>query len=818
MEQICNYIKIAIRSLFRYRSDAILNVVGLSVGITISLVMFMYVRYELAYDNSYKNSNQTYRIITKGTISDKEFESAVTPMPLSQFLRDNFQEAEHVTRIVRGANKLVSYSDKKFNEDNFFYADSAFFSVFNVPFIIGDASSSLKKEEDVVITSAIANKYFGKGTNPIGKEIKLDNGLSFKVSAVCEPQPANSHFHFDFIASQQSIKKLYLGKNHQETESYKNNWLKIDWYTYVVLRKDADAVSFEENMGKKLDETIAKHINNIKSQGTGFVGGIQSLSFHVQPLKSIHLHSNLDNELESNSKYLYVSLFVSIAIFVLLITCINFMNLTTARVSLRIKEIGVRKLVGGHKRALVTQFIVEAITYSFAALFIGLVLVELLLPVFNALFDLNLRINRFEGRYDLLNITILTFIIGILSGLYPALSFSKLNEVAIFRNGFQPQKKGVWVRGILAATQMAVTTFLIILSLGMLWQIQYLKHKNLGFDSRKVIVVERGYSIGKEYMKFKQELKTIPGVEEVSACYVLPGAKTPQESFMYESKEGNNIALLSINYIEKDFFKTLGIIFESGGIWHDKSTLHKTPDLLINQKAKEELQMNKPLGQTLRIAKNNMVSSEFAIKGVFKDFHFEPLQFPVRPMVLMEIPKGTYYNNLLIKVSDKGSTKKVLGGVKKKWDHFTGNDPFEHRMLDDFLNDNLKEETLVLKILFVFTLLSMLIAWLGLRAFAAYTGEMKHDEFKSKKIIGASSLQIFTELFMAISRFVLPGILTAIPSSFVVLSQWLNGFAYNNRLPLSVMIAVSGVVWGLSFVLVLLHSNKSIKASPANTN
>ena len=296
---------------------------------------------------------------------------------------------------------------------------------------------------------------------------------------------------------------------------------------------------------------------------------------------------------------------------------------------------------------------------------------------------------------------------------------------------------------------------------------------------------------------------------------MLPGEKTAQESFTYSNKNGEQLTLLSINYIEKDFFKTLGIKFESGGIWAENK-VHKTPDLLINQKARKVLNMNKPLGQTMQIAKNNKVSAEFAIKGVFKDFHFEPVQLPIRSLVLMEIPKGIYYNNLMIKVSAQEDINQVITQVNEIWNQYTNNEPFEYCMLKDVLARNLKEESLVLKILIVFTILSMLVAWLGLRAFAAYVIEMKRREFKSKKIIGASSLQIFTELFLTISRFILPGIFVAVPFAFIVLTLWLNGFAYSSRLPLLVMIAVSIVVWGISFMLILLHSNKSIKANPVN--
>ncbi|WP_430931768.1 ABC transporter permease [Saccharicrinis sp. 156] len=811
MELIFNYIKVAIRSLFKKRSDAVLNVIGLSIGITISILVFMYVRYELAYDKAYTQNNRTYRVITKGNIGGNEFENAMTPQPLSAFLRNNFPEIESVVKIVRGANKLVTYNEKKFNEDNFFYADSSFFSVFDIPIIKGDSHHLLKNDEDLVITAPIAEKYFGN-ENPIGKLLKLDNGLHFYVSGVCKPQPENSHFHFDFIASQQSVRKLFKGKK-EYAEPEKPDWLRIDWYTYFVLRNKKDATLLEERIQKelhnKVQNQIAGHIENKDSA----INEIKSLSFHLQPVESIHLHSNLDDELEPNSKYIYVALFLTLAIFVLLITCINFMNLTTARASIRIKEIGVRKLVGVNRKSLMMQFVVEAITYSFVALFIGLVLVELLLPVFNSLFDLNLGLNRIEGRFDLLYIILLTFLVGIFSGIYPAISFSRLNEISIFKEGFQPQKKGVIVRGVLAAMQMTVTTFLIILCLSMLWQIQYLRNKDLGFNSDNIIVVERGYSIGKELDQFKRVLKSIPNIQEVSACSILPGEKASLNSINYPSKSGDKLVLLPLNFVEKDFFKTLDLKLEAGAIWDDKKNEH-IPDLVINKQAQDFLKMNKPLGQRMTIMGKH--SKESSIKGVVKNFHFEPVQFPIRPLILQNIHQDSFYDNLLIKVGPKGDLNHIIKQVNAQWNKFTDNDPFEYKMLNETLSDNLNEESLVLKISLIIMLLSMLVAWLGLRAFAAYIGEMKEKEFRSKKIIGASSNQILSELFMSISHYVLPGILLSIPISFFVISLWLNGFAYYSRLPLLFMFVISVIVWGICFLLVLIHSGKSVKSSPVD--
>ena len=667
MEQIYNYIKVAIRSLFKFRSDAVLNVIGLSIGITISIIVFMYIRYELAYDCSYAKSSRTFRAYTKATVGNNQIESALSPMPMSDFLRNEFSEVETSVKIVRGANKLIAYEDKKFNEDNFFYADSSFFSVFDVPFVLGSANASLEKDEDVVITTTIAEKYFGI-ENPIGKKLELDNKLVFFVSGVCKPLPTNSHFHFDFIASQQSIKKLYIGKNHNSSQHFKDNWLKIDWYTYLVLKNNTNLKAFKNKFSSKLRKNVQNQISEMAEQNDSAAMGIKTLTFDLQPLEDIHLHSKLDNELEPNSKHLYVVLFLVLAIFVLLITCINFMNLTTARASLRIKEIGVRKLIGVNRKSLIIQFLTEAIIYSFVALFIALVLTELLLPGFNSLFNLELKLDRIEGRFDLLYIILITFLVGIISGIFPAISFSKRKEVSIHEDTSKTQKTGFNIRGILTATQMMVVTFITILTLAMLWQLQYLKNKNLGFNSRNIVVVERGYSIGGKFDTFKKVLKSIPGVIEVSACATLPGKEMSTTAFNYSGKNGDKLAMLPVNYIEKDFFKTLELKLDAGSIWDKNQHKKKANEVVISQKAKSFLEMNKPLGQRISFAGDG--NMEFSVHGVVKDFHFEPIQLPMKPLILMDIHKEGYYENLLIKLSPKINQEETIINIKNKWDFF----------------------------------------------------------------------------------------------------------------------------------------------------
>ncbi|TLX76020.1 FtsX-like permease family protein [Labilibacter sediminis] len=811
--RIFNYIKVAIRSLFRYRSDAAINVIGLSIGITISIIVLMYVRYELNYDKSFNHSEQTYRVITNGIVGNKTFNSALAPMPLSDYLKQNYPEVNVSAKILRGANKLISYKEKKYNEDNFFYADSSFFEIFNTPFILGDPQHALNGDDHVVITKRIAQKYFGF-ENPLGKKIKLDNGLILEVTGICEPLPRNSHFHFDFVASQKATEQLFKSKSKKHLEEYKNNWLRIDWYTYVILNKNSDPASFAEKIKADLKDEIDQQIRAITTDSIDAADGIKGISLQLQPLEDIHLHSRIDDELEPNSKKIYVTLFLFIAIFVLTITSVNFINLTTAKASYRLHEISIRKLAGVTRQELIRQFIIEAITYSFIALFIGLVSVELLLPSFNKLFGLHLKFNNLDSRFDLIYIIILTFFIGIISGIYPAIAFSRFKEVNIFRKDYRLGKKGFMIRGMLSAVQITVATFLVILAIGMYWQLSYLKNKNLGFNSDNILVVERGYSLGRQFQEFKAKIKSFPHIEEVSACSVLPGDKATQTSFNYSGKNGDQMILLPVNFVERDFFKTLGIKFYAGELWN-QTDKKMASDVVINEAAQSYLKMSKPLGQKISFPQSNKEKHwGFSIRGVVKDFYFEPLQFPLRPLVLMDLPKGSFYDHLLIKVSDDIDAELITEEVSNIWKDYTNNEPFEYKLLNDKLKNNLSEETKVLKIVLVFMVLSLFVAWIGLRALAAYTEEQKHNDLEIRKLSGATPKQIFTELFSYLSHFILIGIIVAIPVSYMVIQIWLNGFANHDRLPVTIMIAIGSIIWGLSFLMVLLHSLKSIKSTP----
>ena len=800
-------IKIAIRSLFRFRSDAIINVIGLSIGITISIIVLLYVRNEINYDQHFSNCKNIYRVYTEGVIGDNYFESAVTPNPLSDYLLNNFEEVTQSVKIVRGINKLVSFQEKKFNEDNFYYADTSFFNVFDIPLIKGDIHTLLKSDEDVVITRRIAKKYFGDD-NPLGKQIKLDNGLVFVVKGVCDEFPTNTHFHCDFIASHKAIDKLYKGKSEQEIKELKSYWLQLDRYTYIVAKDTTDLTA---KIANQLDAVIEKQVSKYQNpEDSNISGGIKSIRFKLQAIQDIHLKSNLENELEPNSKQIYVVLFMTLALFVLVVTSINFMNLTTARASKRVMEIGVRKLAGEGRHDLFIQFIIEAVTYSFIALFIGLVLSELLLPGFNKLFNLDLRINNLESRIDFLYVTLLTLLVGLISGLYPAISFSRYKEVVIFKKGLALGKKSMVIRGALAAGQVVVATFLVILTLGMYWNLKYLERKDLGFNSHNVMVVERGHALGSDFTTVKEQLKSIQGVTDVSACKYIVGKEVPLQSFKYMSKGGEKMVLLSYNFVEKDFLKTLQVNFSAGDMW-ETTNEKMSRDIVITAATKKSLNMPRPLGKKINFVDAGKWDYGFSIVGVSKDFHFEPVQYPIRPLVLMELPKGSAYENLIIRISDKVSFHEIAGEISTFWKSNTNGEPFEFKMLDDILNENLKEEHTVFKMVFLFAILSIFVAWLGIRAFSTYVTEMKMSEFQIKKIIGASHVQLLYELFVEVGQFILTGIIIAIPVSYFVLQLWLNGFAYYSRMPWFVMVTIGLVIFGLSFIIVLLHSIKTLK-------
>ncbi|TAJ12169.1 ABC transporter permease [Marinilabiliaceae bacterium JC017] len=803
-----HYIKVALRSIYKHKRYALLNIIGLSVGVTLSVVVLLFVKFELNYDTWFSNSEDIYRVTSKGKIGINQINGASTPLPLLQVM-EAIPAVEKGTKIIPGSNKLVSYEQKKFNEDGFFFGDSSFFNVFDLNFISGNPSEALNGPGKVVLTVGTAKRYFGY-QNPIGKIINRE-GIELEVTGVCEPMPDASHFHFDFMGSLSTIDVIFK-RDTALLNDWKENWLALNCYTYVRLLPGAVPFDIEKSINQEKEKYLLPQINEILKE-EDFLNQEILLDFFLQPLQDIHLYSDLDHELEPTSKPIYISIFIFVAGFILLLTCVNSVNLTTARSNRRFKEVAVRKILGAERRYLIIQFFVEAFVISLLAMFIGLVLVELLLPVFNQLFQIKLQVSQIKDIEDIGYVLVLTFLVSIFSGSYPAFFFSGLKPGQIFKGNFRMSRSGLVVRGLILTSQVMVMLFLLIVAAGMLWQVRYIQKADVGFDKEHLLVLERGYAVGKNLDAFKGELNDIEGVENVAVSMSLPGDEYYQVSFRYRGGESDRkVFLLPVNYVDGDYFETLGLKLKKGKFL--SGNCKDSLGIVLNVQALEELGIKKPLGERLEII--GMKASdgwEVSLSGVVDDFHFESFNVPIKPLVIMLLGKKTHFNYILVRYAPQVNDG-LSGEIERVWDKYSNGEPLESFELKDRISSLYEEEFRVLKIISVFAVLSIFLTFLGVISLVAFITEYNGRQYSIKKIIGAAKQDIMMDVLRVFGGYLILGILLAIPLSYLALQGWLSSFAYYKDLPVWGIGVLAILVGGVSFVAVLVQSYRAVSDNP----
>ncbi|WP_289054754.1 ABC transporter permease [Carboxylicivirga marina] len=791
-----HHIKVAIRSIRKQGIYALLNVLGLSVGLVLGLFVILLVRHELSYDSSFSDNERIYRIATKGVLGNNNINSATTPLPLAEVLL-NMEEVEEVVRFIPGANNVVKYKELRYNEDGFLFGDSSFFSLFDVNMLEGKSSYDLRESRNVVITQTIAKKYFGE-EHPIGKNIERE-GLIYNVVGVCENLPAASHFDFGFVASLSTVDEILLQKNDSAyVEEWKSDWLSLKCYTYLKLEKNKDVSSFISEMNDQKDKLLRPEIAKVMEfeQSTDKF----ELSFIEQPLREIHFSSHLGEELSSNSNPIYIKLFVFVAIFVLLTTCVNFMNLTTAKLRVKYKEVGYRQLVGASRSQLIMQFLVEALVYALGATFIGMVLLEILLPFFNGFFELNLEFNFFRGWIDFFGILLVLLTVGLLAGSFPAFFFSGRKPEKLISGDYKIGKPGFLIRGILVTSQFAVAMFLVVVATAMWWQISFVKESDPGFDSNNVIVVERGHAVRNDLSAFKEETKKIAGIKYVSACNSLPGDDYFQGTFRIIEGVENQVMMLPINYVDEDYFKVMGITLKAGRFLSNE--LGDSLGINLNVAAVKELKLSKPLDKKIEVFGNN----DWALNtvGVIKDFHYESYFTEIKPLALILLPEKKRFEYVLIKHEE--GVKVDLEEVKVLWDKYSDGAPFVYTSLDQRIDKLYEEDVRIAKIMSVFAMLSLFIALLGVVALVAFIIEYKSGTFAVKNIIGAPRQSIIRQVFSMYSIYVIAGVILASVPAYWAIQAWGNSYAYFEFVGMSAFFLWALTLVALSFVATFIQT------------
>ena len=791
-----NYLTIVIRLLLRYKGYSLINVLGLAIGIAGCVLIVLFVYDELSFDQYHQNKDRIYRLAVSETAEGRIDISAKSPAAWGPVLVQEYPEIEAITRIRPPASRwLIRYGEKRFYEEHFVFADSTVFEVFTIPLVQGNANSALAEPHSVVLSESMAKKYFGD-ENPIGKVITGDDKYEFSVTGIMRNLPDNSHFHFDFLASFASLAPNGL---YGEPSTMQNHYNSL--FTYILLRNGAAPKDLERKLPGFLDKHLSEQLETL---------GIAMTPF-LQPLTSIHLHSNLTGEFESNGKIMYVYIFSTLAGFVLLIACVNFMNLSTARSARRAQEIGIRKVLGVKRNQLITQFMGESILYSLIALIVALGLVHLFLPQFNHLSGKTLEINYNSTWFvpTLISIAIAT---GIVAGGYPSFVLSSFKPVAVLTGALKAGASHSSLRKLLMVFQFVVSIVMIVGTVVVLDQLEYMQNKNLGFDEENVVVVRLPDPEAiQRYPAFKNAVLQYPEVIDVSSDSSVPGYEANLSVIQPEGfQEDQNVSVQTI-WADFDYIETLGIEVKSGRSFsRDRPT--DANSILINEAAARAFGWDDPVGKTFRYPGPRGFSPPIEVTGVISDFHSQSLHQPIEPLMIMASPWTSSYVVIRLDGNEKYRGLEIL---KDQW----GRTYPEHPAMDfSFLDENLDQlyhaEQRLGSVFVAGAMLSILIACLGLLGLSSFMAEQRTKEIGVRKVVGASITNIVLLLSKDLTMLILVAFVIAAPIGYFGLQAWLENFAYRIEIDVWVFVFSGFVAMVIAWFTIGFQAIKAAEANP----
>ncbi len=810
---IKNYLKIAIRSLNKQKEYAIINIAGLSIGMAVCMLITLFVIDELSYDNFHKNGDNIHRLALERMYPDHSTYYAMIPHSFADVMPVDFPEVKSTCRInANVANIIMRYDDKKgnelvFEEARFFHADSNFFDFFSFKLLQGNPKEVLQKPASIVISLTSAARYFGD-KDPIGKVLDTDLG-EYTVTGVFEDMPENSHINCDFLGS---FNSLPFAKNL--------NYMAFSACTYLELIPDASRQALEAKLPKMVETYAAAQVEDrLKISFKAYQEAGNGYRYFLQPLSDIHLKSNLEGELGTNGNLAYVYIFISIAIFILIIASINFMNLATAKSADRAKEVGIRKVMGSNKKQLIKQFLSESVVISSISLLIAIVFVTIALPYFNQLFNKSININLFSNPFSIPILLLFTIIVGLLAGLYPAFVLSAYNPVSVLKGKLINSAKGSWLRSGLVIFQFFISIILIAGILAIYNQMSFLQNKNLGYDKDQVLIIDRAAALGEQWQAFNKEVNNVQGVKKIGHTSAMPGS--PSAFFFgiqFQPKGSSEVLTTKGMIIDDHLMDVLKLeVIEGRGF---SPAIDDSLSVLLNESAARTLGLEDPIGAQIASQTNNPLANantdiHYTIVGIVKDFNFQSLRDQISPLVILnpgfENPVG--FGTVAIKIEGE-NLKATIAAIENKWDIITGNEPFTYSFLDEDLNANYKAEQNSGRLLTIFTGLAILIACIGLFGLAAFIGQQRTKEIGIRKTLGATTTELVVMLSGDFAKLVLVAIIVAVPVSWYLINEWLQNFAYSTTLSVWIFVIAGGSALLVALLTVSYQAIKSAIVNP----
>ncbi len=777
-------IKMALRQLFRYKIFTLINVSGLALGLATCLLIYLWVQDELGYDRYHENTDNLYRVVENQYYAGQPvFPVAVTPGPLAAALKEKYPAIVNSTRLTRPYATLVEVGDQMYQEPDRLMASPAFFEMFTYPFIQGDAATALDLPQSVVLSETLASKYFGT-EDPMGRIIRLGQDLDFTVTGVMEDVPANSHFRFSLV-----IPFLTMEIRGNNLDSWGSN----GYFTYVQLQPQAD-----------YEEVNAEIVGLIKENNEGSVTDI-----YLQPLTSIHLHSDFTADIGGHGDYQYVLLFSIIAPIILLIACINFMNLSTARSAGRAKEVGMRKVVGARRVQIGLQFIGESMFMVLLAAGLALLLVVLLLPMFNNLAAKELAL----GQLSTAQLTMIggaVLLTGLLAGSYPALFLSSFQPAQVLRGSLATGARNALFRKVLVVSQFTLAISLVIGTVVINGQLKYISQKKLGYNKDNLIFMGMGQAVRPKFETLRSTWENSPGVISVTRTNGLPtylGNST--SGFDWEGRDPDETILIHIVRVDHNYQRTLGLEMAAGRFYSLDYPSDTSEAIVINEEAARIMGYSDPIGKRVSAG-----DDDAAIIGVVKDFHFKSVHKKIEPLIM--IYSDRFSGLALIKIESQ-NLPATLASIEAGWNEVTGGIPFNYTFLDEVFDRLYRTEQRMSSIINYFSFLAIFISSLGLFGLSSFMTEQRTKEIGIRKVLGASVIGLTAELVRDFNRWVVAANLLAWPLAWYVMSRWLDNFAYSIDLGVGPFILAGLGALAIALATVSYHSVSVARANPVDS-
>ena len=794
-----HYLRTTFRNFWRYKGYTLINLLGLAIGLATCIIIFTYISYERSYDKFHDDYDDIYRISVKGRFAEDFFNVAVSMPPLAVNIKHNFPEVRSYSRIDQyDENIFMAIDDKKFYVEGLYFVDTSFLDVFTFEMLQGNPATALMEPHSLVLTETIARKYFGE-EDPMGKMIRLNDQASLKVTGILKDIPGNTHLKFTMLSTISTLKSE-LGEGR-----YDDDWGSLFLHSYIRLQDGVDPVAFEEKIKMVIYDAFGEAAEEFN---------IEMIPY-LQSVSSIHLHSNLMAELEPNSNISYIYIFSAVAIFILIIACINFMNLSTARSSKRSREVGMRKVAGATRSQLIWQFIVESLLLTLICVILAFMMVEAFLPVFNNMTGLELE-TYFHRPLTIGVVLLLGIFVGFFAGTYPALVLSSFQPIRAIKGELYRGMKKSFLRNLLVVLQFSISIALLVSTWLVYEQMNFINNKKMGFDQENLLIIPLKADRLKEKGKvLKSEFEQLPSVNMISLTSSTPGSNISGQGFSPEGIDSKSPWIIYTLRADYNFIDVFDMKIKEG---RKLSMEYGTDSMaaIINEALVKKIGWDEPLGKKIfHFGMGDSIRRFLTVVGVVEDFHFKSLHDAIEPsMILLDRDNPDFLAVSL----HPGNIDKSIEQLRLKWEEVEHAFPFDYYFMKEEYDDLYKSEERMADLLITFTILAMMIACLGLFGLALFNIEQRTKEIGIRKIMGASVSGLLYRLSREFSKWILISALIAWPVAYYLVDNWLQSFAYRiDVLDYAWIFLVSALIaMAVALVTIIYHAYRAATSNPVD--